>query len=213
MTAKPIHRLWETYWTQNKSVSIRNRIVEHYYLLVPRLVAEARRRLPPNTDLDVVASAAGEALIEAVERFDPFDCPTFPAFARIVIRSRIADALKAELAARGEAENLGDAVSLEETVRPKPLGRRSNGVELEDLVRWRHERAEAREEARRTDRKDLRGLAAHIEAYERLPTRTKTILYLRFAEEMPEREIAAFLGISQPRVSQLIHEALGRLMG
>jgi len=44
-----------------------------------------------------------------------------------------------------------------------------------------------------------------------LPPRQRTILHLRFAEDMTQAEIAHALGISQMHVSRLLRQALGRL--
>lgn len=46
---------------------------------------------------------------------------------------------------------------------------------------------------------------------QRLPTRERTILYLRFFEERTQSEIAAELGISQMHVSRLLSKTLGFL--
>jgi RNA polymerase sigma-B factor len=48
-------------------------------------------------------------------------------------------------------------------------------------------------------------------ALRRVPERERTILYLRFREDLTQLEIARRLGISQMHVSRLIHRALERL--
>jgi RNA polymerase sigma-B factor len=48
-------------------------------------------------------------------------------------------------------------------------------------------------------------------ALKALSPRDRTILHLRFAEDMTQSEIAARIGVSQMHVSRLIRQALGRL--
>ena len=48
-------------------------------------------------------------------------------------------------------------------------------------------------------------------ALKRLPSRERSILYLRFVEDRTQSEIAQRIGISQMHVSRLIRSALDRI--
>ncbi len=86
--------LWEGYWAERKSAAVRNAIVEHYLYLLGPIVQGTLRQLPRSIDPHVVESAAGEGLIEAVERFDSGRKCSFPTYARRVMQSRVNDALR-----------------------------------------------------------------------------------------------------------------------
>lgn len=90
---------WEAYWS-NRSIKNRNVLVERYR---PLAISIARRNLDYARDVgssmanhDDLVSIAQEALIGAVERFDPARGAGFAHYARLRISGQIKDALRAD---------------------------------------------------------------------------------------------------------------------
>ncbi|NUQ61894.1 MAG: sigma-70 family RNA polymerase sigma factor [Pirellulales bacterium] len=191
--ASPVPLLWEAYWNQGKSQAQRNPIVEHYFPLVSGIVKETLRRLPRSIDRHAIESAAGEGLMEAVERFEVGRRCGFPAYAGRVMRSRIRDALR-RIAGDRLRRSSRDVEQLcaEESLVP----------DLDD-VPWQA-----------TVGSPAPGTAGRLpllavvdgHAYQPLDLRAKAILHLRFSARFRQREIAQVLGITQPRVSQILRE-------
>lgn len=224
-------------YAANPAQSIRNRIVERYTGLAVSLARRFENRGEPLEDLIQVASMA---LVGAVERFDPDQGAAFSSFATPTILGelkrhfrdktwsikvprgikelhlRVAPAV-AELHAslgRGPtipeiAENLG--VAEEDVIEAMEAGAAykpgaistpdADGESREDRLLGEEDLGYANIEARVTVRSLM----------ERLPERERTIVYLRYFEDLTQSEIADRIGVSQVHVSRLLREALARL--
>jgi RNA polymerase sigma-B factor len=95
-----------------------------------------------------------------------------------------------------EAQSAYDAVSLEQQRSDQSPG----GDTLADMLATEEESYELVEYQ-----------ATIAPALRALPARDRTILHLRFAEDMTQSEIADRIGVSQMHVSRLIRQALSRL--
>lgn len=197
----PVDPLWEAYWIQGKSLALRDRIVEHYFPLVSRMVAWTLRLLPRSIDRHVIESAVGQGLIEAVERFEPGKRCSFRTFANRVMRRRIQDALR-----RIEGDPLRhssrDVEQLEHLYVEEPLA-----ADLDDVP------LQAATGSRAAGTGGTLPLLAVLDgdAYRSLNLAAKAALHLRFSAKFRQREIAQVLRISRPRVSQILREATSAL--
>ena len=213
-----VRRLWERYWKSGKNWIIRNELVEHYYPLIAPLTSRLHRRLPRRTDLDIIESAAGRGLIEAVERFDPQQSSDFPCYAHLVIRSRIANDLKREYRILMRSRRLDHRQLEEEAERSRSTSclrqQTFRPAVLRSFAESNRQCFAEEMPASRSDEPES-SAAAHdaavSEAYQALPPRAKAILYLHFLECVSQADIAGIFGISRVRVTQIIRQSLDRL--
>jgi len=205
--------LWESYWNSDKSVSVRDEIVTHFHSLVAPFVARLRRRLPGRVDPDLVESAAGQGLMEAVEQFDPTKSDHFRCFAHMVMRRKVIDALRRE-----DARCCHEGIRNEkhrarmELMLSQQLGRRPSPEEVEQFLRDESQKAIVQTssmcrarggENRRHGRRDAAGPGAD-QALPSLEIRNAAIVRLYLAGHLSQQRIAEFFGISQARVSQVL---------
>lgn len=132
-------------------------------------------------------------LYKAHQTFDPSAGSPFTAYARRVIENNIRNAIR-------NAQPYGTRESTKSDVRLV--------ITHESFEELRHELdfvADFNVEQRVTDSLDLMSI---IDAFHRLGSRNRRILYLRLILERPLREIANREGISHTRVKQLVSDAL-----
>lgn len=224
-------------YAQDRQQSVRNRIVERYTGLAVALARRFENRGEPLEDLIQVASMA---LVGAVERFDPEQGAAFSSFATPTILGelkrhfrdktwsvkvprgikelhlRVGPAVAELHAALGRgptipelAENLG--VAEEDVIEAMEAGAAykpgalsvpdADGESREDRLLGEDDEGFANIEARVTVRSLM----------ERLPERERTIVFLRYFEDLTQSEIADRIGVSQVHVSRLLRDALARL--
>ncbi len=219
----------------------RNDLVEHYQALVRTLVSALLRRLPPSVDRGDLETAANVGLMSAIEAFDPTRGVPFELYAEHRLRGALLDELRSQdwlprpwrtrLEARRRAIEklradlgrepwddevanlLGITVQLYQQDYGAALvdgpitpsfseddsahrGPTLDGVP--DLVR------EAPEE--NLTRVELLRLVA-----EKLSVQEYRLVYLKYWEDMPLREIGTVLGLSESRVCKIHLALLGRL--
>ena len=206
--------------------------------LVGHLVRELLGRLPARVSRDDLVSAGMIALVTAAKSFDDGYGVPFGRFASSRIRGALLDELRsldwASRSVRSRARQL-DAAQQELTAG---LGRTPTRAEIAaatgttvadvDAVRDDVQRAavlslqgfalgvpedlvveaSAGPEDQLLHEERLNYLAAAVQA---LPERLRTVVECYFLQERPMAEIAAELGVSESRVSQLRAEALGLL--
>ncbi len=224
-------------YTESRAQSVRNSIVERYTGLAVALARRFENRGEPLEDLIQVASMA---LVGAVERFDPQQGAAFSSFATPTILGelkrhfrdktwsvkvprgikelhlRVSPAVAELHAALGRGPTIPElaahlGVSDEEVVEAMEAGAAykpgalsapdGEGESREDRLLGEEEMGYANIEARVT----VRALM------EKLPERERSIVYLRYFEDLTQSEIADRIGVSQVHVSRLLREALGRL--
>jgi RNA polymerase sigma factor for flagellar operon FliA len=182
--------------------------------LVTQIVRRFVRRLPPSVQEDDLLAAGTYGLVDALRKRSEPEGTAFEWYARVRIRGAIVDELRSQdwLTRRArtrltQAEK-GDANG-EGGHREGPAI-----VALDDLPRAAR--------AKLTDDHtpspfDLlatqRTYAAIARAVDQLPERERLIVRLYYLQDHPFRSIAAQLGVSEPRVSQLHSRAMGLLRG
>lgn len=217
--------------------AIRNRLVERHLGLAEALARRFDRRGVPLDDLVQVAQIG---LIKAVERFDPSHGASFSTFATPTIIGEIkrhfrdktwairvprsikdlhlrvgpaVSELHHELGRSPTVPEIAERVGTTEdyvleameagaAYRPDSVDVPTAGGEgapLADLIR-----AHASPDVAET-RVTIRSIMAQ------LPERERTVVYLRYFEDLTQAEIASRIGVSQVHVSRLLRKALGRL--
>jgi RNA polymerase sigma factor FliA len=211
-------------------------LVQQHLPLVGYLVNEVAARLPGHVDRDELVSAGLLALVQAARAFEPATGAPFGAYARTRIRGAVLDELRAaDWAPRG-VRSRARALSRAEQELAVQLGRTPQADELAsvlgtsaaavgaaraDLARTVHsldafdgvleeqlQDSGATPEDRLLHAERVAVLAAAVES---LPDRLRTVVTGVFLQDRPMAEIAAELGVTESRVSQMRGEALALL--
>lgn len=218
--------LWRRF-VQSRDGRLREKLFNRYRNLARSLARRsARRNEVAEHVLRDLEQSAYRGLLEAIDRFDPILGIPFPAFAKPRINGRIVDGLAeldetrarlrfqrqvererlASLIEEQEAANrpardvlsdlvtelaLGLMLDAEERDAPDELtGRRENGF---DTLAWHETRAL---------------LAERVEA---LPELEKIVVRQHYQNDLLFSQIAAMLGLSKGRISQIHKTALAKL--
>lgn len=210
-------------------------LIEQHMALVGHIVRETVSRVPSHVDRDDLTSAGLAALVQAAHAYDPARGVPFPRYAATRIRGALVDELRsidwASRSVRRRAREL-DATRSQLAVA---LGRTATDAEVasaaglsidevtandDDVARAQVLSLHASED---TDMGELlvssapspEVLAEHkerltylSEAVAELPERLRVVVEQYFLGERPMAEIAATLGVSESRVSQMRAEAL-----
>jgi RNA polymerase sigma factor for flagellar operon FliA len=216
----------------------RDGLITDHLPLVGHLVRELMHRLPTHVNRDDLVSAGTVALVLSARSFDPARGVPFARFAAIRIRGALTDELRtmdwASRSVRGKARQLDAArADLLQT-----LGRAPSRDELStemgvSVTELDHIEADVQRAAvvslnnltpdggadllpMRSDGPE--GLLIRREqigylrdAIAELPERLRTVIVGHFFEQRRMTEIAAELGVTESRISQLRSEALGVL--
>jgi RNA polymerase sigma factor FliA len=206
--------------------------------LVGHMVREMLFKVPPHVHRDDLASAGYAALVTAAQAFDPERGIPFGRFAAVRVRGALLDELRsmdwASRSVRARARRAD--VAREELTRR--LGRTPTPEELAELLGVAvHELNSVDDDVQRAAVLSLQGFATgaaeelvtetslnpeemllHRErlgylhdAVTVLPDRLRFVVEASFLQERPLCEVAAELGVTESRVSQLRTEALALL--
>jgi RNA polymerase sigma factor for flagellar operon FliA len=217
--------LWRRFAATQES-RLREGLFDRYRNYARALARRHVRRMAAAADVGQdLEQFAYRGLLEAIDRFDPALGPPFPAFAapriagsivdglaeldesgarlrfqRRVERERLASLAEAEKGKRSATELLGDLVTelalslmLDAEERQSPGGLAGRPDSAFDNLAWRQTRTL---------------LADRVEA---LPEPEKTIVRQHYQNGLLFSQIAAILGLSKGRVSQIHKAALARL--
>ena len=176
------------------------RDIDAYLPLVHRVVRQLARRLPANVERDDLLSAGVCGLVDSLRRNGGDGGGGFEWYARTRIRGAIFDELRAQdwlsRRARGrqaEGEPPACFVSFEEVAANDDESGLAGGDDPSEVV-------EARSRCH-----------ALTEAIQKLPERERTIVGRYYFDGARLKEIGVELGVSEPRISQLLSRALDRL--
>lgn len=219
----------------------RNALVEHYQPLVRLIASALERRIPRSVERGDLETAGNVGLMSAIEAFDPargvpfelyaehrlrgalldelrnLDWLPRPWRARLEARRRAIERLRAEIGREPWDEEVANALSIplqeyrqdygpalvDGPVTPTwgEDGNATGGPTLEGVA---DQGREAPEE--RLTRDDLLRLVA-----QKLSVLEYRLVYLKYWEEMPLREIGTVLGLSESRVCKIHMALLDRL--
>jgi RNA polymerase sigma factor for flagellar operon FliA len=199
----------------NAAPQLRNADLAKHMPLVHRIVAQFVRRLPRSVQREDLVSAGTMGLFNALRTSNHTCEEMFIAYARIRIRGSIVDELRRHdwSPRRRRAENKAPVTVSQpppaavtpvtvvgfDDLPPQALGTVEAGTpsiappcasaQLEQKTEW----------------------AILQKGVAELPERERAIIRMRYFEEMPSKDIAASLGLSEARVSQLHARATARL--
>ena len=231
--------LWEHHvrYARDADPEILATLVEHYR---PHAEAHARRHFRHGEPIDDLTQVAYEALVQALQRFDPARGIPFLAFANPTVvgslRRHVRDAgwaIRVPRRVHELAAPIRDAIEL----LTHDLGRRPSVGEIADFIGVDEREvldAMAADDARTTRSLDAPDAASGLQAeqvigrpdrafagienrtgllqsLERLSEDDRRLLRMYFGDEMAQAQIAEVLGCSQMQVSRLLRKAIHRL--
>ncbi|MCP3918235.1 MAG: sigma-70 family RNA polymerase sigma factor [bacterium] len=232
--------LWDAY-RDRPGIESRNRLVEAYQVLVTEIVRRFGSRLPRTVDRGDLQTAANVGLMAAVEGFDPERGVRFESYCELRVKGALLDELRSQdwlprpwrhrieqqkravESLRGELSrdpNDGEVadrldMSVDEYsqlfgmgIPSAPTGSMSNDESDEDsgpsldVVPDRHSEAPGD----KLTRDELLQLVA-----QRLSEQEYRIVYLKYWEELPMREIGQLTNLSESRVCKIHARLIERL--
>lgn len=187
-------QLWSQYQS-TRSIEDRNRLVAHYYPMLCRIAKFTFAFFrPQHCDWDDLANECVPRLIRLVESFEPTRGLAFSTFAAPLLRMAMIDAFRSsEWASRCELQKLKRSQS-----KPKRI------LTVEDIEK--HDTA-----VEDTTRDVDRDREFWVTVCKPLSVRDRSIVMLRFRDELPCEAIAKRLGFSQTRVYQILNKSLETL--
>ncbi len=181
--------------------------IEEHMDLVYQVVARVLRRVPSSVLREDLVAAGTYGLLDALRKTGGRRDERFPGYARVRIRGAIMDELRhqdwltrsarANAASQPPGDGSGprDVVTSLEDLPPGQREPQSDFVSPFEFA------------ARASQRTVLAG------ALSRLPDREAQIVHLHYFQGVPFKDIAATMGVSEARVSQLHSRALARMRG
>ena len=213
-------------------------LIREHIPLVGHLVRETLNRVPAHVCRDDLTSAGLLALVTAAKAYDAAHGVPFTRFVAIRIKGALVDALRGLDWATRSVRQRARQVERARVELTGALGRTPTAVELAGALGVAvHDVDAVEEDVRRAVVLSLQGFATgtaeemisdgtagpedlllHRErvgylydAIEALPERLSLVVTRYFLEERPMAEVAAELGVTESRVSQLRSEALALL--
>jgi RNA polymerase sigma factor (sigma-70 family) len=189
--------LWAAFRSEQlgpRRTELRNRLVETYRRWAERLARSTCKSMGMIRDMERYEQTADVALIDAVERYDCRETCSFHSFARIRIRGAVINEVRLEL---GRSSSPHHVVSLFGGCSSSEDGDSDDAVPYEAIASFQRYKT--------SRRRMPRGFAYIVRG---LTIEQQTILYLRFVPGMNAESIAAVLGVSAPRISQIMVESL-----
>ena len=205
-------------------------LIRQHSPLVRRIASHIGSRLPANVELDDLIQEGMTGLLDAIQRYKPQPNLSFEAYASMRIRGAIYDACRRDdLLPRHQRDKLDQ---LEKTTRrlEQALGRIPSEQEVADALEMPLEEYngivdslvnvlpldEVPEEMLPSDpyADPMRLLASRqfmlrmVEILKRLPEKQQMVMALHYQEDLSYREIAAVMGLTPGRISQLHTEAM-----
>ncbi|MFC7492787.1 MULTISPECIES: sigma-70 family RNA polymerase sigma factor [unclassified Nocardioides] len=213
-------------------VDIEQLVVDHLPL-VQHIVREVSRRIPSYVDRSDLQSAGNVALVRAAQAWDPERGVPFASYASVRVRGALVDELRSVDWASRSVRRRGREIEEERARQSAATGESASNAAvaaalgLDAAAETRSDAAVARASVAslEADAAVLDTLACPstspseqveageqrrylVAAIEELPVRLRAVVRGYFLEERPMAEIAAELGVTESRVSQLRAEAL-----
>lgn len=184
--------------TSNASAVSREDLAPHMHL-VAKAVSTFLRRVPPSVQRDDLFAAGTIGLMDALTKSVGERGPKFEWYARVRIRGAIVDHLRKE-----------DWLTRRQRREACSAGGETTMMSLDGVAESRLGIADAAESPYGVLELDAERRAL-CDAIARLSPRERSVIERRFFEERPLKDIAAELGVSAPRVSQLLTRAVASL--
>lgn len=226
--------------TYSDSGTALDTLVRQHMPLVAHVVRETMGRVPGHVDRDDLTSAGLMALVQAARSYDAERGIPFAGYAGARVRGAVLDELRGIDWASRSVRRTARSIEATRNQLAVALGRvptvqetaSTLGVPVEEITRNEDDLARAQVlSLQASEDLDLDGLLPSagptpeqvvehrerltymVEAVAELPDRMRTVVEQYFLAERPMTEIAAELGVSESRVSQIRAEALILLRG
>jgi RNA polymerase sigma factor for flagellar operon FliA len=210
-------------------------LIERHMALVGHIVRETASRVPSHVDRDDLTSAGLAALVQAAHAYDPERGVPFPRYAATRIRGALVDELRSIDWASRSVRRRARELDATRSRLAAALGRTASDAEVASAAGLSIDEVSANDDdvaraqvlsLHASEDNDLgellvssapspEVLAEHrerltylTEAVAELPERLRVVVEQYFLAERPMAEIAATLGVSESRVSQMRAEAL-----
>lgn len=235
-----VRALWKAFW-KDPSTENRNLLVESYQHLVHDLVRRFSNRLPRTVDRGDLGTAGNVGLISAITGFDPERGVRFESYCEMRIRGALLDELRAQdWLPRPWRQRIEQHKRLREELRNR-LSRRPRDEEVAQAMDMDLREYEllfgtglpGLPAGSMPGAKDPDGAQAGLEVVpdtksatpedllsreeilrlvaERLTEQEYRILYLKYWEDLPMREIGELMSLSESRVCKIHARLLERL--
>ncbi|MBN9164845.1 MAG: hypothetical protein BGO98_04105 [Myxococcales bacterium 68-20] len=202
--------------TQPASFSVSNSDFASHMHLVLGIVADFMRRVPRSVQREDLVAAGSMGLLQAL-RSQKHTCPEMlTAYARIRIRGAVIDELRRhDWSPRRRRTSGPSAVTKSPSLVPAPgmpAAEEKSGVVVigfDDLPPTHSLREEGPSPLEQVE---FRRSSVEVRrAVDMLPPRERTIVRMRFFDDVSSKAIASTLGLSEARVSQLLARATTQL--
>lgn len=236
----PVAVLWSRY-ARRRDDAARNALVERYQDVVREIVRWFAMRLPRNVDRGDLETAANVGLMAAIEGFDPARGVPFDAYcelrvkgalldelrtqdwlprawrARIELHKRTIERLRAESAREPSAEEIAAALDIPLDEYDQLFGVGLPGAPVGSMPLEAHDEdgapgleivADGEREA--ADEKLTRDEILRLVA-QKLSVQEYRLVYLKYWEELPMREIGELIHLSESRVWKMHQKLIERL--
>ncbi len=209
----------------------RDELIMQYYPMVRRISFRMVRRLPRHVDVEDLVNIGMLGLIDAVDRFEPGRAPSFSAYARIRVQGAIVDEMrKNDWVPRSVRDRAGRLERARQELKQQ-LGREPSAEQLAGRLGVTSQRlqelyrtADVRVLVSMEDGGEDEGTVGEVLANEEdvdasmtsrlfdekirdvintLPERERSIVEMYYYRDLTFKEIAAVLGVTESRVSQL----------
>lgn len=232
----PADELWAAY-QENRSLEIRERLVEHYLPLVNIVAGRIAISLPSHVEREDLISSGFFGLLDAIERYEIGRGNKFETYAGVRIRGSILDYLRSkdwlpvslrqkvrkyEHAVSDLEFKLGRAASNQEIAECMGITNEELSVlinqinvatiiPLEEYIKAESATGGISAPSENLELKEVQeSLAAAIE---KLPEKERIVVTLYYYEELTLKEISVILKLSEARISQLHTKAVFRMRG
>lgn len=202
--------------TQPTSFSVSNSDFASHMHLVLGIVADFMRRVPRSVQREDLVAAGSMGLLQAL-RSQKHTCPEMlAAYARIRIRGAVIDELRRhDWSPRRRRPTGPSAVTTSPSLAPAPgmpAAEEKSGVVVIGFDDLPPTHALREEGPSPLDEVELRRSSVDVRrAVDMLPPRERTIVRMRYFDDVSSKAIASTLGLSEARVSQLLARATTQL--
>jgi len=214
------HALWQA-WAKQPTPALRLQLFAHYAPWMRRVAGRYAKARPALTDFGDCLGCAAEGLLQAIDRYQPRDDARFTAYADLYIRGVIRRGM-APFCRDGEQRRQRDCARIAHHLPLHGDGAQALealmnaavdlafGYFLETGIADESLPARQNPYAIHQQKQHVDFLHLYVE---RLPERERQLMQMHYFDHLDFAHIAAAMGVSRPRVSQLHAQALARLRG